>query len=61
MLEKIHKFASETSRLIAICGTRKHTHKLISGIVQTKSEPKCGIHENARAAQLKRDASTIAQ
>ena len=26
MLEKIHKFASETSRPIAICGTRKHTH-----------------------------------
>ena len=42
-------------------GTRKHTHKQISGIVQTKNEPKCGIHENALVAQYTRDASTIAQ
>ena len=42
-------------------GTRKHTRKQISGIVQTKSEPKCGIHENALVAQYTRDASTIAQ
>ena len=26
MLKNIHKFASETSRPIAICGTQKHTH-----------------------------------
>ena len=42
-------------------GTRKHTRKQISGIVQTKSEPKCGIHENALVAQYQRDASMIAQ
>ena len=61
MLEKIHKFTSETSRPIAICGTRKHTHGQINGIVQTKNEPKCGVHENALVAQYKRDTSTIAQ
>ena len=42
-------------------GTRKHTRKQISGIVQTKNEPKCGIHEIALVAQYQRDASTIAQ
>ena len=45
----------------ASSGTRKHTRKQISGIVQTKNEPKCGIHENALVAQYTRDASTIAQ
>ena len=45
----------------ASSGTRKHTRKEISGIVQTKNEPKCGIHENVLIAQYKRDASTIAQ
>ena len=61
MLEKIRKFANATSRPIARRGRRKHTRKQISGIVQTKSEPKCGIHENALVAQYTRDASTIAQ
>ena len=42
-------------------GTQEHTRKQINGIVQTKSEPKCGIHENALVAQYTRDASTIAQ
>ena len=45
----------------ASMGTRKHTRKQISGIVQSKSEPKCGNHENALVAQYQRDASTIAQ
>ena len=45
----------------ASMGTRKHTRKQISGIVQSKSEPKCGNHENALVAQHQRDASTIAQ
>ena len=27
MLKQIHKFASETSRPIAMNGTRKHTHR----------------------------------
>ena len=45
----------------ASSGTRKHTRKQISGIAQTKSEPKCGIHENSLVAQYMRDASTIAQ
>ena len=45
----------------ASMGTWKHTRKEINGIVQTKSEPKCGIHENALVAQYTRDAKTIAQ
>ena len=61
MLEKIRKFANATSSTIAKSGTRKHTRKQINGILQTKSEPKCGIHENALVAQHQRDASTIAQ
>ena len=61
MLKKIRKFANATSRPIAISSTRKHTRKQINVIVQTKSEPKCGIHENALIAQHQRDASTIAQ
>ena len=60
MLEKVHKFANATSRPSKY-NTRKHTRKQISGIVQTKSEPKCGNHENALVAQYQRDASTIAQ
>ena len=36
MLEKIHKFASETSRPIAMNCTRKHTRKKISGVVQPR-------------------------
>ena len=42
-------------------GTRKHACRQISGIVQTKSEPKCGNPENALVAQYTRDASTSAQ
>ena len=45
----------------ASSGTQKHTRKQINGIVQSKSEPKCGNHENALVAQYQRDASTIAQ
>ena len=51
MLEKIRKFANATSRSIARYGTRKHTRKWISGVVQPRNEPKCGIHENALVAQ----------
>ena len=51
MLKEIHKFASETNGPIAIYGTWKHTHKYISGVVQPRGEPKCGIHENALVAQ----------
>ena len=51
MLEKIRKCANATSRPIAKCGARKHTCKEISGIVQPRDEPKCGIHENALVAQ----------
>ena len=36
MLEKIHKFANATSRPIARYGTRKHTRKWISGVVQPR-------------------------
>ena len=36
MLEKIHQFANATSRAIARCGTRKHTRKKISGVVQPR-------------------------
>ena len=42
-------------------GTRKHTRRYINGIVQTKHEPKCGIHKNSLVAQHQRDTSTIAQ
>ena len=57
MLEKIHKFASETSRPIAICGTRidkwgRATKEWAQNVEST---------ENARVAQLKRDANTISQ
>ena len=61
MLEKIHKFANATRRPIARYGTRKHTRKQISGVVQPRNEPKCGIQENALVAQHQRDASMIAQ
>ena len=40
MLKEIHKFASETSRPIAICGTQKHTHGQINGVVQPRNELK---------------------
>ena len=44
MLKEIHKFASETSRPIAICGTLKHTHGQINGVMQPRMSTKCGIH-----------------
>ena len=55
MLKKIHKFASETSRPIAKNGTRidkwgRATKEWAQNVQST---------ENARVAQLKRDASTI--
>ena len=40
MLKEIHKFASETSRPIAMNGTRKRTHRYINGIVQPRNEHK---------------------
>ena len=61
MLEKIRKFANATSRPIEKYGTRKHTRKEIKWGRATKDEPKCGIHENAHVAQLKRDANKIAK
>ena len=60
MLEKIHKMQCN-KQTKQNSGTREHTRKQIDGIVQTKSEPKCGTHENALVAQYQRDASTIAQ
>ena len=35
-VEKIHKFANATSRPIARYGTRKHTRKKTSGVVQPR-------------------------
>ena len=40
MLKEIHKFASETSRPIAMNGTRKHTHGQINGVMQPRNELK---------------------
>ena len=40
MLKEIHKFASETSRPIAISVTRKHTHGWINEVVQPRNEHK---------------------
>ena len=40
MLKKIHKFASVTSRPIAISSTRKHTHGQINEVVQPRNELK---------------------
>ena len=45
----------------ASSGTWKHTRKQNNGIVQTKNEPKRGVHKNALVAQYQRDASAIAQ
>jgi len=63
MLKKIHKFASETSRPIAMGGTRKHTHTLVDKWGRATKEWAQNVEstENARVAQLKRDTSTIAQ
>ena len=62
MLKEIHKFASETSRPIAMGGTRK-THTRIDKWGRATKEWAQNVEstENARVAQLKRDASTIAQ
>ena len=67
MLEKIHKFASETSRPIAICGKRKHTHTHTHtqidkwGRATKEWAQNVESRENGRVAQLKRDASAISQ
>ena len=61
MLEEIHKFASEASRPIAMNDTRKRTHKSINGVVQPEWAQNVEATENARLAQLNRDASMIAQ
>ena len=57
MLEKIHKFASETSRPIAMDGTRIDKW----GRATKEWAQNVESMENTRVAQLKRDASTIAQ
>ena len=63
MLKEIHKFASETNGPIAKNGTRKHTHTRIDKWGRATKEWAQNVEstENARVAQLKRDASTIAQ
>ena len=61
MLEKIDKFASETSRPIAICGTETHTWIDKWGRATKEWAQNVESMENARVAQLKRDASMIAQ
>ena len=61
MLKEIHKFASETNGPIAMKGTRKHTRIDKWGRVTKEWAQNVESTENARVAQLKRDASTIAQ
>ena len=63
MLEKIHKFASETSRPIAMGGMHTRIHTWIDKWGRATKEWAQNVEstENARVAQLKRDASTIAQ
>ena len=60
MLEMIHKFANATSRPRKQGYTETHT-QIDKWVVHSKSEPKCGDHENALVAQYQRDASMIAQ
>ena len=60
MLKEIHKFASETSRPIAMNGTRKHARIDKWGRPTKEWAQNVESTENAGAAQLKRDASTIA-
>ena len=60
MLEKIHKCANATSRPSKKWYMETHAQK-DKWVVQTKNEPKYGVHENALVAQYQRDASTIAQ
>ena len=60
MLKEIHKFASETNGPIAKNGTRKHTRIDKWGRATKEWAQNVESTENARVAQLKRDASTIA-
>ena len=61
MLKEIHKFASETSRPIAI-EWHTETHTWIDKWGRATKEWAQNVEstENARVAQLKKDASTIA-
>ena len=61
MLKEIHKFASETSRPIAMWHTETHTRIDKWGRATKEWAQNVESTENARVAQLKRDASTIAQ
>ena len=61
MLKEIHKFASETSRPIANGYTETHTRIDKWGRATKEWAQNVESTENARVAQLKRDASTIAQ
>ena len=60
MLKEIHKFASETSRPIAMNDTETHTRIDRWGRATKEWAQNVESTENARVAQLKRDASTIA-
>ena len=60
MLENIRKIAMKQVDQ-AKCGTWKHNTQKDKWCRATKDEPICGVHKNARVAQLYRDASTIAQ
>ena len=52
MLEKIHKFTSETSRPIEMGGTRKHTRIDKWGRATKEWAQNVESTENARVAQL---------
>ena len=59
MLKEIHKFASETSRPIAMKGTRKHTQIYNWGRSTKEWAQNVESTENARVAQLKRLARLL--
>ena len=61
MLEKIHKFANATSRPSKYGYTETHTRIDKWGRATKEWAQNVESTENARVAQLKRDASTIAQ
>ena len=60
-VERDSQICNATSRAIEKYGTRKHTHKEINGVVQPWVSQNVEFTEKSRVAQLKRDASTIAQ
>ena len=61
MLKEIHKFASETNGPIAMWQTETHTRLDKWGRATKEWAQNVESTENARVAQLKRDASTIAR